>query len=157
MAYYYSRKLTIPFNEVLSKISQTLKQQGFGIITTIDIKDTLKQKLNVDFRNYRILGACNPEFAFKAISLESHIGLMLPCNIVVQQHENGEIEVSAVNPLETLDRGFTTTNLTGIATEVGNRLRTAIDDLHRNVPEPKHEEALPSAVSDENVISPIQG
>ena len=157
MAYYYSRKLNIPFNEVLSKISQTLQQQGFGIITTIDIKDTLKQKLNVDFRNYKILGACNPEFAYKAISLESHIGLMLPCNIVVQQHENGQVEVSAVNPLETIDRAFTTSNLTDIATEVGNRLRTAIDDLHHDIAEPKHEEALPSAVSDDNVISPIQG
>lgn len=144
MAYHYSRKLAVPFNEVLSKITQTLQQQGFGVITTIDVKDILKQKLNVDFRNYRILGACNPEFAYKAISLESHVGLMLPCNIVVQQHENGEVEVSAVNPLETIDRAFTTSNLTDIATEVGNRLRTAIDDLHRDIAEPKHQEALPT-------------
>lgn len=108
------------------------------------MKDTLKQKLDIDFRNYKILGACNPQFAYQAISLESHIGLMLPCNIVVQQHENGEVEVSAVNPLESIDKVFTTTNLTEMATEVGNRLRIAIDDLHRKVPEPKREEALPS-------------
>jgi uncharacterized protein (DUF302 family) len=144
---HYSRKLNIPFNEVLSKITETLQQQGFGIITTIDIKDTLKQKLNVDFRNYKILGACNPNFAFKAISLESHIGLMLPCNIVVQQHENGEVEVSAVNPLETIDSAFGSSNLKDIATEVSNRLRTAVDDLQREVSNSKHEETLPSPVS----------
>jgi uncharacterized protein (DUF302 family) len=151
MAYYYSRNLKIPFNEVLSKITQTLQQQGFGIITTIDIKDTLKQKLNVNFRNYKILGACIPNFAYKAISLESHVGLMLPCNIVVQQHENGEVEVSAENPLETTNKAFTTTNLKKIATEVSDRLRTAIDDLNREIPKPKHEEALPSTLRNENV------
>lgn len=157
MAYYYSKKMNKPFDEVLSKITQTLQQQGFGIITNIDIKDTLKQKLNVNFRNYKILGACNPNFAYKAISLESHIGLMLPCNIVVQQHENGEVEVSAVNPLEAIDSAFSSTNLSDIATEVGNRLRTAIDDLLHDTPGRQHEEALPLIIDGGNVITPIQG
>ena len=143
MPYYFSRKLRMPFDEVVTKITQTLQQQGFGIITTIDLKDTLKKKLNVDFRNYKILGACNPQFAYKAISLESHIGVMLPCNVAVQEHENGEVEVSAINPMETMDK-IMNTSMTEVATEVSNRLRIAVDDLHRASPEPAHEEALPT-------------
>jgi uncharacterized protein (DUF302 family) len=142
MAYYYSRKLKLPFNEVIGKISQNLLQQGFGIITTIDLKDTLKKKLNLPFRNYKILGACNPEFAYQAVSLESHMGVMLPCNIVVQEHENGEIEVSATNPMETLEKMPDTVQLTSIATEVSNRLRAAVDDLQLKTLEPL-EEILP--------------
>ena len=90
--------------------------------------------MNVNFRNYRILGACNPQFAYKAIALESHMGVMLPCNIVVQEHENGEVEVSAVNPLENLDKTFNTTALADLATEVGIRLRAAVDYIHREPP-----------------------
>jgi uncharacterized protein (DUF302 family) len=142
MAYYYSRKLKLPFNEVIGKISQNLQQQGFGIITTIDLKDTLKKKLNLQFRNYKILGACNPEFAYQAVSLESHMGVMLPCNIVVQEHENGEIEVSATNPMETLEKVPDTVQLTSIATEVSNRLRAAVDDLQLKTLE-SLEETLP--------------
>jgi uncharacterized protein (DUF302 family) len=142
MAYYYSRKLKLPFNEVIGKISQNLLQQGFGIITTIDLKDTLKKKLNLQFRNYKILGACNPEFAYQAVSLESHMGVMLPCNIVVQEHENGEIEVSATNPMETLEKVPDTVQLTSIATEVSNRLRAAVDDLQLKTLE-SLEETLP--------------
>jgi len=140
---YYTRKLALPFQDVLEKVTKNLQQQGFGIITTIDMKDTFKQKLNVDFRNYKILGACNPQFAYKAISLESHVGIMLPCNIVVQEHENGEVEVTAVSPLDTLDKGMRTVLLNDLAREVDNRLRAAIDDLHRQTPEP-HNEALPA-------------
>lgn len=157
MAYYYSRKLKIPFQEALDKIAQTLQQQGFGIITTIDVRDTLKQKLNIDFRNYKIIGACNPQFAFNAISLESHIGLMLPCNIVVQEHENGEVEISAINPMETIDKAISTTQLKDIATEVSNRLRVAVDDLHREFAEP-HKEALPREEEPKNIqTTPVQG
>lgn len=144
MSYYYSRKLKIPFDEAVEKIKQSLQRQGFGIITNIDLKDTFKQKLNTDFRKYKILGACNPEFAYKAVSLESHIGLMLPCNIVVQEHENNEVEVSAISPLETIDKATSTALLSDIAHEVSNRLRTAVDDLHRDQPEPHRPEALPT-------------
>jgi uncharacterized protein (DUF302 family) len=144
MTYYYSRKIKTSFAEAIQKITMNLQQQGFGIITSIDLKATLKQKLNVDFRNYTILGACNPQFAYKAISLESHIGLMLPCNIVVQEHENKEIEVSAINPLETIDKENTATEITEIAQEVGNRLRTAVDDLCRESHDAHSNEPFPN-------------
>lgn len=144
MEYYYSRKLKTSFDEAVQKITENLQQQGFGIITNIDLKDTLKQKLNVNFRKYKILGACNPEFAYKAVSLESHIGLLLPCNIIIQEHENGEVEVSAISPLETIDKATATPQLRSIAHEVTNKLRTAVDNLHRDKPEPTHAEALPT-------------
>jgi uncharacterized protein (DUF302 family) len=157
MAYYYSRKLKVSFDEAVQKITKNLQQQGFGIITSIDLKDTLKQELNVNFRKYKILGACNPEFAYKAVSLESHIGLMLPCNIVVQAHENGEVEVSAISPLETIDKATATPQLSSIAHEVTNRLRTAVDNLHRDKPEPTHVEALPTNSDYDHLNVPIQG
>jgi uncharacterized protein (DUF302 family) len=140
---YYSRKLKMPFQEVLNRITQNLQLQGFGVITTIDVQDTFQKKLNINFRNYRILGACNPQFAYKAISLESHMGVMLPCNVVVQEHENGEVEVSAINPLENLDKTFNTTELADLATEIGIRLRAAVDYIHREPPK-TIVEALPS-------------
>jgi uncharacterized protein (DUF302 family) len=155
MAYYYSRKLKIPFEQALDKLTESLKKQGFGIITTIDMSDTFKQKLNLNFRNYKIIGACNPNFAYKAISLESHIGVMLPCNIVIQQHENGEVEVSAINPMETMDKATDTSQLKEIAAEVSGRLRMAVDDLHRELTEPEHEEALPAGTA--QVQPPIPG
>jgi uncharacterized protein (DUF302 family) len=130
---YYSRKLKMPFQEVLNKVTQNLQLQGFGVITTIDVRDTFQKKLNISFRNYRILGACNPQFAYKAISLESHMGVMLPCNVVVQEHENGEVEVSAINPMETLDN-FNSSPLADLATEIGIRLRAAVDYIHREPP-----------------------
>jgi uncharacterized protein (DUF302 family) len=153
---YYSRRLKIPFQEALTKVTRNLQQQGFGIITTIDLQDTFRQKLNLGFRNYRILGACNPQFAYKAVSLESHMGIMLPCNVVIQEHENGEVEVSAVNPLENIDKASNTTQLAELATEVGNRLRTAIDDLvHEHTEE--NCQALPTGPGQPKCTFPIQG
>ena len=153
---YYSRKLKIPFQVVLNKVIENLKQQGFGIITSIDVQDTFKQKLNVSFRNYKILGACNPQFAYKAISLESHMGIMLPCNVVVQEHENGEVEVTAMSPLENLGASFNTSQLVELAAEVGEKLRTAIDNLHRETPA-SHAEALPVEVSRNTMNCPMSG
>jgi uncharacterized protein (DUF302 family) len=142
MSYHYSIKTKIPYEEALQKVSDSLKVQGFGIITSIDVKDTLKQKLHVDFRRYKILGACNPEFAYKAISLDSHIGVMLPCNVIVQEHENGEVEISAITPLQTLDlQSFP--HLKELASEIGQRLRAAVDDLHTDHFRKDHNEALP--------------
>jgi uncharacterized protein (DUF302 family) len=135
--------LKLPFAEVVKRVTHNLQEQGFGIVTTLDMQDTFRQKLNVGFRNYKILGACNPQFAYNAITLESHVGVMLPCNIVIQQHENDEVEVSAINPLEAIDKVFTASQLREIAYEAGNRLREAIDNLHREIPE-KHNEALPT-------------
>ena len=143
MAYHYSRKLNLPFDEVLSKITQNLQQRGFWVITCIDVQDTLKQRLNIDFRKYKILGAFNPEFAYKAITLESHLGLIFPCHLVVQQHENGEVEVSAISPLEAIDDTLSTPLLIELATQVDNHLRNAVDDLHRQRAEPPSPEALP--------------
>jgi uncharacterized protein (DUF302 family) len=140
---YYSRKLKLPFAEVVKRVTHNLREQGFGIITTIDLKDTFRQKLNVQFRNYTILGACNPKFAYEAVAVETHVGVMLPCNIVIQEHENGEIEVSTIDPEENMERAFPTSLLKELAHEVGNRLREAIDNLHREIPE-KHNEALPT-------------
>lgn len=131
---YYSRKLNMPFQEVLNKVTQNLQFQGFGVITTIDIQDTFQKKLNKGFRKYMILGACNPQFAYKAISLESHMGVMLPCNVVVQEHENGEVEVSAINPLEYIDKSFSTAQLSELAQEIGIRLRAAVDYIQREIP-----------------------
>jgi len=144
MAYHYSRKLNLPFDHVLSKVNENLQQQGFSVITCIDVQETLKQKLNVSFRKYKILGAFHPECAYKAISLESHIGLIFPCHIVVQEHENREVEVSAISPLETIEKTVETTQLTDLATQVDNRLRVAVDDLHRATSAPDHAEALPT-------------
>ena len=143
MSYYFSRKLKIPFAEAVQKLTLNLQQQGFGVITTIDLQDTLKRKLKINFRRYQILGACNPEFAYKAITLESHLGVVLPCNLVVQEHENGEVEVSAINPLQTIDTVTSTPQLSTIARELSNRLRIAVDNLHRMEWEPAHLEALP--------------
>jgi uncharacterized protein (DUF302 family) len=139
---YYSRKLKMPFQDVLTKITQNLQLQGFGVITTIDVQETFQKKLNIGFRNYKILGACNPQFAYKAISLESHMGILLPCNVVIQEHENGEVEVSAINPLENLDKAFNTTQLVQLSTEIGIRLRAAVDYIHRDPPK-THRDALP--------------
>ncbi|MFZ6014665.1 MAG: DUF302 domain-containing protein [Bacteroidota bacterium] len=153
---YYSRKIKLPFEEVVQKLTQNLQRQGFGVITNMDMKEALKHKLNVDFRKYKILCACNPEFAYRAITLESHIGLMLPCNILVQEHENNEVEVSAISTPEMPDQAASTAQLTDIAHEVSNRIRIAIDDLHRDKPE-QHGEALPPIDEQHDVNVPIQG
>jgi uncharacterized protein (DUF302 family) len=151
-----SRKIRLPFNEVLNKLTLTLEQQGFGILATMDIRNALKKNLNVDFRNYKVVGACIPALAYGALSLESHMGVLLACNIVIQEHENAEVEVSAFNPLETIDHGIAdTTSLGEIAEEVSIRLRNAIDDLHRDADQIKDEEALPLDNCAENIIAPV--
>ncbi|MFD0997812.1 DUF302 domain-containing protein [Ohtaekwangia kribbensis] len=157
MSYYYSRTLTIPFDQVVQKITLNLQKQGFGIITTIDLKETLRQKLGIDFRKYKILGACNPQFAYKAVSQDSHLGLMLPCNIVIQEHENNQVEISAINPMATIEESATSYQLKELANDVSNRLRTAIDNLHHDQPMPQHTEALPAEGSAPNYNAPIQG
>ena len=140
---YFSRKLKLPFDEVVARVTLNLKEQGFGVVTTIDMQDTFHKNLNVHFRNYVILSACNPQFAYKAITVESHVGILLPCNVIVQEHENGEVEVSAINPRENIERDFTSSPLMDLASEVGNHLRKAIDNLNRQVIEMR-EEALPT-------------
>ena len=99
MSYAFTKTTPLGYEQALAQVQAELKKEGFGINTAIDVRETLKQKLNVDFRRYQILGACNPAFAHQAILLEGRIGTMLPCNVVVQELEDGRTEVSAINPL----------------------------------------------------------
>ena len=102
MNYYFSRTIRAGFDEAVTRITDALKDQGFGIITEIDLKATFKKKLDKDFRQYKILGACNPNFAFRALEKEDKIGTMLPCNVIVQEKEEGKIEIAAVNPVASM-------------------------------------------------------
>jgi uncharacterized protein (DUF302 family) len=129
MTYHYSTKLTLPFEEVITNLTESLKEQGFGVLTSIDVTDALRKKLNVKFRNYRIMGACDALSAYKALTLEPHIGLMLPCTIVIQEHENGQVEVSAINPMTSIDRSIMNPTVEDVAVEITERLRRAIDEL----------------------------
>jgi uncharacterized protein (DUF302 family) len=128
MSYNISKKVEGTFDEVITKVTEELKREGFGIISEIDLKDKFKEKLNVDFRNYKILGACNPSLAYKAIEQEDKIGTMLPCNILVQEHEGGSVEVSAINPLESMGT-VDNASLQSIAAEVSGKLSSVIDRL----------------------------
>jgi uncharacterized protein (DUF302 family) len=99
MSYYFSKVLHAKFDKTMTRVIEELKNEGFGILTEIDVTETLKRKLNVDFRNYTILGACNPPFAYRALQAEPHIGLMLPCNVIIQELDDGKIEVAALTRL----------------------------------------------------------
>lgn len=103
MAYYLSKTLTLSFDAAVARAVEALKDEGFGIITEIDIKQTLKAKIGVDFPNYRILGACNPALAFEALKLENKVGTMLPCNVVVRDAGDGKTEVAAVDPVASME------------------------------------------------------
>lgn len=102
MSYYISTTFKGTFDEAIQKTTEELKKEGFGVLTEIDVKDTLKKKLDVDFKKYRILGACNPDMAHKALTTEDKIGTMLPCNVIVEEHEDGTVEISAVDPLASM-------------------------------------------------------
>lgn len=128
MSYYYSKILDLPFEEAIEKTTAALKEEGFGVLTEIDIKSTLKEKLDVDFKKYQILGACNPPLAHKALSSEDHIGLMLPCNVIVQEHENGDVEVSAVDPVASM-QAVENEELGSVANEVQSLLKKVIENL----------------------------
>jgi len=129
MAYNYSKSLRLPFKEVVGKLQENLEEQGFDMVNVMDIKQNTKNKLGLKFRNYKIITACHTLLSYKAISLESHIGVLLPCTVVIQEHENGEVEVSALNPLETIDPNMVTGSLEIVAMEISDHLRTAIDTL----------------------------
>ena len=103
MSYYFAKVVDMPFEKAIEKVTQELKQEGFGVLTEIDVKATLKKKLDVDFRNYRILGACNPPFAYDALQAERMIGTMLPCNVIVQDAEEpGKTEIAAIDPIASM-------------------------------------------------------
>lgn len=129
MDYYYSKNLeAIGFDEAIEKVTQVLKDEGFGILTEIDVKETLKNKLDVDFKPYKILGACNPAFAYKALQAENKIGTMLPCNVIVQDNQDGTVEVSAVNPVASM-QAVNNDDLAAIAQTINQKLQTAINNL----------------------------
>jgi uncharacterized protein (DUF302 family) len=128
MSYNISKKVGGTFDEAIKKVTEELKKEGFGIISEIDLRGKFKEKLNVNFRNYTILGACNPSLAYKAIEQEDKIGTMLPCNVLVQEHENGQVEISAINPMETMG-SVNNEKLEALAAEVSGKLRGVIDNL----------------------------
>jgi uncharacterized protein (DUF302 family) len=128
MSYYFSTLLAIPFDEAVTRVTAELKKEGFGILTEIDVKETLKRKLDVDFRKYRILGACNPPFAYEALKAEAKIGLMLPCNVIVQETEEGKAEVAAIDPVASMS-AVDNDQLRSIADQVRAKLKRVIDNL----------------------------
>ena len=128
MSYYFSKSVTSSFDQTIGAVTEALKKEGFGILTEIDIKQTLKKKLDVDFRNYRILGACNPPFAYMALQAEENIGTMLPCNVIVQESADGKTSVAAINPLVSM-QAVNNPELAEIANEVATRLQRVVDSL----------------------------
>jgi len=128
MSYHFSKTVNFNFEEAIDKTTEALKEEGFGVLTEIDIKATLKKKLDVDFKKYHILGACNPPNAYKALLAEGHIGLMLPCNVIVQEHENGTVEVSAVDPVASM-QAIENEELADVAKNVRDMLKKAIDNI----------------------------
>ncbi len=128
MAYHFSKTVTGDFDGVVDKVKEALAARGFGVLTTIDVKETLKKKIGADFRPYLILGACNPNFAHQALQAEDKIGTMLPCNVVVQQHDDGRIEVSAVDPVASMS-AVENPKLGDIATQVQSMLRETVESL----------------------------
>jgi len=128
MNYFTSTTVDLPYNEAITKVTELLKEEGFGVLTEIDVKDTLKKKLDVDFKKYKILGACNPGFAHKALQAEDKIGTMLPCNVIVEENEDGTVEVSAVNPVASM-QAVSNDSLHPIAEQVRNKLDKVIRKL----------------------------
>ena len=128
--YHFSKTLPkgATFDSAITHVTEALKGEGFGVLTDIDVKATLKKKIDVDFRPYRILGACNPKFAHQALQAEDKIGTMLPCNVIVQQHDDGSIEVSAVDPIASM-MAVGNPSLGAVASEVQAKLKRVIDGL----------------------------
>ena len=128
MNYYLSKTLALSFDAAIDRVTEELKKEGFGILTEIDVKATLKKKLNADFRSYKILGACNPPFAHQALLVEDKIGVMLPCNVIVQEIADGQIEVAAMDPAGAM-QVVENPQLQEIAKQVRAKLEKAMDNL----------------------------
>lgn len=127
MAYYYHKTVKSDFEKAVSRVTEALKNEGFGILTEIDVSATLKKKLDVDFRNYRILGACNPPFAYKALQVEEKVGTMLPCNVIVQETSAGLVEMAAIDPVASM-KAIDNPALQEIAGTIGQKLKAAIQE-----------------------------
>jgi uncharacterized protein (DUF302 family) len=128
MTYYFSKTVPLSFDEAVQKTTEALKREGFGIITEIDVKQTLKAKIGVDFRNYRILGACNPRLAHEALQLEDKVGTMLPCNVIVQEAGDGKTEVAAIDPVASM-QAIDNLQLRDAARGVQGMLKQVIEGL----------------------------
>lgn len=128
VAYYFSKILEMPFDKAIQHVTDALAAKGFGVLTTIDVQATMKKKLNVEFRPYTILGACNPDFAHKALQIEDAIGTMLPCNVVVQEISKGMVEVSAVDPVASM-MAVKNPKLAAIAGDVKDQLQQVVSGL----------------------------
>lgn len=128
MSYYFLKTIESDWESAEQKVTNALKEQGFGVVSRIDMQATLKNKLNVEMNPYLILGACSPKFAHQAVQLENHIGTMLPCNVVVQQTELGKVNVSAVDPVASM-QAISNPNLKTMAGEVQAKLKKVIDNL----------------------------
>ena len=128
MKYYIERTTDYAFDEAVAKVTEELKKEGFGVLSEIDIHEKLKEKLDVDFRRYKILGACNPPKAFEALQYENKIGTMLPCNVIVQELDDGKTEVAAVNPVASM-LAVDNRNLTAVANEIEEKLQRVIHAL----------------------------
>ena len=128
MSYYFARTVNLPFDEAIVRVTDELKKEGFGVLTDIDVRATMKKKLDLDFRNYRILGACNPPFAHRALMAEDKIGTMLPCNVIVQERAPGVVEIAAVDPVASM-AAVDNPDLGSIAGEVRSRLQRVVDGV----------------------------
>jgi uncharacterized protein (DUF302 family) len=125
MKYHFSKVVDYPFDKAIERVTEELKAEGFGILTDIDVRAILKKKLDVDFRDYRILGACNPSFAYQALQKEDKIGTMLPCNLIVQVNPEGKVEVSAVDPIASMS-AVENPELEGVARQVHAMLKNVV-------------------------------
>ena len=128
MSYYFNKTISGKFDDVIIKVTDELKKEGFGILTEIDVKETLKKKLDVDFKKYKILGACNPPFAYEALKAEDKIGAMLPCNVIVIEQAPGQVEVAAVDPIASM-QAVNNANLGKVANEVQKKLKKVVESL----------------------------
>ena len=128
MSYYFNKTVDMSFDEAIDKVAEELKKEGFGVLTEIDVKAALKRKIDVDFRKYRILGACNPSYAHKALLSEDKIGTMLPCNVIVQEREDGKVEVAVIDPVASM-QSVKNESLGEIATKIQSKLKQVIDNM----------------------------
>ena len=128
MAYSFNKIMACSFADAIQRVIEALKNEGFGVLTEIDVKKTLKKKLDVEFRPYKILGACNPNYAYQALQLESRIGTMLPCNVIIQETEHGKVEVAAIDPMASM-QAIDNPELGGVAAQVQNKLKKVVESL----------------------------
>jgi uncharacterized protein (DUF302 family) len=128
MKYYFEKTVNYSFEDAVERVTEELKKEGFGVLTEIDVADTLKKKLDVDFRKYKILGACNPAYAYKALQAEDKIGVMLPCNVIVQQISDTQTEIASVDPVASM-QAIENEQLGEIAKEIRSKLEKVIHSL----------------------------